>query len=129
MPCANRPGFLRDCLSTWGAATNGVTPKTHAAREKYWRHWSLYAATTGINQFLEKSVPPMERDIIAGAFAARVRTGSYGWGNQIKVAGVTGALVAISKTIELAGQPSQLYRSDQKYQLFIKIFVEGFRRA
>ena len=115
MPCADIPGFLRDCLSAWGAATNGFTPKTHAAREKYWRHWLQYTTTTGINPFLDKSVPPMEPDIIAGAFAAQVRTGSYGGGNQIKVSGVTDVLAAISKTIELAGQPIQLYRSDQKY--------------
>ena len=115
MTCADRPGFLRDCLYAWGVATNGVTPKTHVDREKYWRYWSQYANTTGINPFLDKSVPPMGRDIIAGAFAARVGTGSYGGGNQIKVSGVTDALAAISKTIELAGQPRQLYRSDQKY--------------
>ena len=71
----------------------------------------------------------MERDIIAGAFSSRVGTGSYGWGNQIKVSSITDALASISKTIELAGQPIQLYRSDQKYQLFIERVVEGFRRA
>ena len=71
----------------------------------------------------------MERDIIAGAFTARVRTGSYGRGNVIKVSGVTDALAAISKTIDLAGQHSQLHRSDQKYQFFIEGIVEGYRRA
>ena len=128
MPCAKRPGFLNDCLSAWEAAANGITPKTNSKRHKYWNHWANYATATGINPFLDKSVPPEERDIIAGAFAAWVRTGSYGRGNQIKVSGVTDALAAISKTIDLAGQPSQIYRTDQKYQLFIKRVVEGFRR-
>jgi hypothetical protein len=68
-------------MSAWEAATDGVTPKTNAERKKYWRYWADYASTAGINPFLDKSVPPMERDLIAGAFAARVRTGSYGRGN------------------------------------------------
>ena len=41
----------------------------------------------------------------------------------MKVSGVTDALAAISKNIELAVKLSQLYRTDQKYQLFIKIVV------
>ena len=36
-----------------------------------------------INPFLDKSVPPDEREIITGAFSAWVRTGSYRRGNQI----------------------------------------------
>ena len=129
IPCAKRPGFLRDCLSGWEAAANGATPKTNAERQKYWDHWSKYATATGINPFLDKSVPPEERDIIAGEFATQVRTVSYGRGNQIKVSGVTDALTAISKTIGMSEQPSQLYHADQKYQLFIERVVEGFQRV
>ena len=70
MPCADRPGFMRDCMSAWQAAANDVTLKTHAERKKYWGYWADYASTAGINPFLDKSVPPMERDLIAGAFAA-----------------------------------------------------------
>lgn len=83
----------------------------------------------GISPFLDKSVPLNERDIITEDFSARVRTGSYGKGNTIKVSGVTDSLAAISKTIELAEQPSQLYWAGQKYQLFIEHAVERFRRA
>ena len=129
MSLAKRPGFLRDTLSAWRAAANGVTAQTNAEHAKYWRHWSSYATAAGINPFLHPStVSPLERDIIAGAFAARVRTGEYGRGNTIKVGGVTDALAAVSKTIELAGQPSQLYRAKGKYQLHLERVVEGFRR-
>ena len=38
------------------------------------------------------------------------------------------ALVAISKTIELAGKPSLLYRAKNRYQLHAKQVVKGFRQ-
>jgi len=88
------------------------------------------APLTKINPFLHpNSVPPLERDIIAGAFAARVRSGQYGRRNQIKAGSVTDALAVVSKTIELAGQPSLFYRSKNKYQLVIERMVEGLRRT
>ena len=129
MSRAERPGFLRDCLSEWEAAANGVTPKTNVDRQKYWNQWTNYSTATGINPFLEKSVPPDERDIVAGEFAARVRTGRYGRGNQIKVSGVTDALAATPKNIEIYGQPGHIYRVDQKYQLLIEQVVEVFQRV
>ena len=43
--------------------------------------------------------------------------------------GVLDALAAISKTIELAGQSSQIYGSENKYQLHLERVVEGFRRG
>ena len=115
MPSYKRPDFLRDCLSVWEAAVNGVTANTNADRQKYWLHWERYASTAQIKPFLDPSVPPLERDIVAGSFADRVRTGKYGRGNQIKVSGLSDALTAISKTIELAGKPSQLYQAENKY--------------
>ena len=91
------------------AAANGITAKTNTTRKKYWRHWERYATSENIDPFIDPSVPPLERDIFIGAFAARVRTGKYGNGDQIKVSGALDALAAISRTIDLAGKPSQLY--------------------
>ena len=98
MLCAERSPFLRDCLSTGETADNGVTANTNATRKKYWRHWERYATSPNIDPFLDPSVPPLERDIVTGSFAARIRTGKYGNGDQIKVSGVLDALAAISKT-------------------------------
>ena len=114
MPHSKIPGFLRDLISAWEALANGFNPKTNTELHKYWNQWKKYTIATGINPFLDKSVPPDKRDIIAGAFAARFRTGSYGRGYHIKVSGVTDDLTDISKTIELVGQHSQLYREDHK---------------
>ena len=59
-----------------------------------------YAKSTNIDPYLHlDSVPPLEHNIIAGAFTVRVRTSEYGRGNQIKVGDVSGTLVAVSKTI------------------------------
>ena len=62
------------------------------------------------------------------AYAARVRRGHYGRGNQIRVLGVTEALSAISKTIELAGYRSPVYRAPNPYNLTIERAVEGWQR-
>jgi hypothetical protein len=81
----------------------------------------------GCDPFLY-NVPAMERDIIVSAYAARVRTGVYGHGHQVQVQTVTDALSSISKTIELAGQQSPIYRAEGKYTLVLQRMVEGFRR-
>jgi len=59
--------------------------------------------------------------------AARVRTGAYGQQDQIKVRSITDALAAISKTIELVGQPSLLYKAPNEYILPLEWLVQGFR--
>jgi hypothetical protein len=58
--------------------------------------------------------------MVLTAFAARVRQGYYGRGDQIKVKNVTDAMVAISKTIELAGYKSPVYRANNNYNLQIE---------
>ena len=88
----------------------------------------MFALVVGVDPFLD-GVPPLEPDIVTTAFAAQVRAGRYGNGHTIKVAGVTDALAAISKTIELAGKPSPIYRTEHKYQLYIEQMVEGYRRV
>jgi hypothetical protein len=77
---------------------------------------------------LLQATDPLIRDIVLTAFAARVRTGYYGNGNQIKVQGVTEALAAISKTIEMAGQKKTVYRSPKTHNLQIERCIEGWRR-
>ena len=88
----------------------------------------MFARLVRINPFLD-CIPPLERDIVTTSFASRVQAGRYGNRHTIKVAGVTDALAAISKTIELAGKPSPIYRTEHKYQLYIERMVEGYRRA
>ena len=130
MPASKRDEFLGDVLSARAAAATGVTPKTTTERQKYWTHWCDLAASTKIDPFLPQGgIDPIERDIIASAFIARVRRGCFGRRRQVMVGTVSDALAAVSKTIQLAGQPSQLYRGENRYQLYIERIVEGYRRA
>ena len=130
IPPTSRAMFASAVLSAWEATALGVTTKNTHDRQKYWRHWTAFTTLTQTDPFLNpSSVSDIERDIVVGAFAALVRRGSYGRGQVIKVSGVTDALAAISKTIELAGKPSPIYRKENKYQLSIERLVEGFRRT
>ena len=63
--------------------------------------------------------------VIITAFAARVRTGFYGHGRQVTVQTVKLALSSISKTIELAGQRSPIYKADEAYKVPVARLVEG----
>jgi hypothetical protein len=104
MPHSERAQFAGDCMSSWRAINNGVVVKTSRDRDKYWGHWVKYAS------------------------AARVRTGTYGRGSKIKVSGVQDALSSITKTFQLAGKPSPLYRSEGVYTLMLERMIEGYRR-
>ena len=107
MRCSKQAGFLRDCLLARQAAANGVTAKTNTTRQKYWQHWTAFSWAAGGDPLLS-NVPPIKRDILTGAFTAQVWSGHFGNGGTIKVAGVTDALAAISKTIKL----DKRYNSD-----------------
>ena len=125
---SSRPMFARACLPAWEATTLGVIAKTNVDRNKYWRHWTTFITLTKTDPFLNPdTVSEIERDIITSAFASLVRKGIYGWGRQVRVSSVTDALSTISKTIELAGKPSPIYRKDSTYQLAIERMVEGYR--
>ena len=120
--------FLCDCMSAGQAAANSVTAKTNTTRQKYWKRWSAVTQSARVNPFFN-GVPPLERDLVATAFAAQVWSGRFRNGDPIKAAGVKNSPAAISKTIELAEQPSPVYRTENKYQLYIEQMVEGFRRT
>jgi hypothetical protein len=78
-----------------------------------------------VDPFL-RNTPPIERDVVVAAYAARVRQGVYGRGHQVRVQTVSDSLSAISKTIELAGEQSPLYRADNRYTLTLERLLEGF---
>ena len=61
------------------------------------------------------------------SFADLVRSGVHSKNATIKVQGVTDVLASISKTIQLAGKPSPLYREEVKYHLIIHRMVKGYQ--
>jgi hypothetical protein len=72
--------------------------------------------------------PPLQCDIVLMAFAARVRSGHFGKQRKIKAGGVADALAAISTTFQLAGKPSPIHRSENKYRLSLQRQMESYRR-
>jgi hypothetical protein len=127
IPFSTKIAFTRDIILAGDAIDAGVVASTTWTREKYWKAWCSYANSVNINPLLTDTIPII-RDMVLTAFAARVRQGYYGNGNTIKVQSVTDAMAAISKTIELAGYRSPVYRADNKYNLSIERAVEGWRR-
>ena len=127
IPLATKIDFTRDVVSAWKTIDLGVVAATTKTWEKYWQTWCQYAKKVKVNPLLQ-STHPLVRDLVLTAFAVWVRTGFYGKGSQIRVQGVTDALLAISKTIELAGLKSPVYQSHNKYNLQIERCVEGWRR-
>ena len=119
--------MISDQVLAWREIAYGVTDKTTKTRKKYWEHWSGYCARFAIDPFLSNE-SKLQQIIILAGFAARVRTGTYGHGNQVKVQTVTEALAAISKTIELVGEQSPGYQAPNQYKLPLERLVEGFRR-
>ena len=127
MPLTRKAMLARDILSAWGAIDNGVVDKNNKEREKYWSHWEQYCQAWNKHPHL-LDCSPLETIIILTAFAARVRTGHYGRGKRVTVQTVKVALSAISKTIELGGQPSPIYKAEDTYKVPVARLIEGMRR-
>ena len=123
-----RAGVARDLLSARRAIAHGTTPSVARDRIKYWTHWSNYATTCHLDPFLRQT-PELERDIVLSGFAARIRSGYYGRGAQVKVSSVQDGLSAITKTLELAAQQSPIHKSGtDKYTTTFARLIEGWRR-
>ena len=86
---------------------------TTRIHEKYWEKWCRYAEKVKIDWLLQ-DVQPLIR--------------FYSKGCQICVQGVSGALLAISKTLELAGLNSPVCRAYNKYILPIERCIKGWWR-
>ena len=122
-----KTGIACDILLAWRTIADGVTVQTSKTREKYWKCWTSYCTQCNTTPYLT-DLNPCERTVIITGFAARVRTGAYGLGDQVRVQSVTDALAAISKTCQLVGKPSPVYKVEREYILPIKRLIEGFKR-
>ena len=96
-------------------------------REKYWAHWKAYTNLFRKDPFLTNCTNS-QQVIITTAFVARVRRGFYRKGQQVIVETVPQALSAISKTCELAGEPSPILQAEKTDKVPVAQLVEGFRR-
>lgn len=120
-------GVACDLLLAWRTIADGVTAQTSKTRQKYWKHWTEYCHQCTTDPYLDE-LSSCERAVLITAFAARVRTGAYGRGDQVGVQTVTKALAAISKTCQLVGKQSPVTQTEGKYILPVERIVEGFKR-
>ena len=117
----------RDITSAWQAINHGVVETNNDKRNKYWQHWTKYVRLFKKDPFLTQC-SNAEQIILITAFATSVRKGDYGRKHQVKVQSVKDTLAAISKTIELAGERSPVYKTDKNYKTPVARLIEGFKR-
>lgn len=122
-------GVASDILLAWRSITDGITNQTAKTRLRYWQGWQQYCAQFygPTDHYLERT-NSAEKAILLTAFAARVRTGAFGRGNQVKVSSVSDALAAITTSAKLVGKQSPVFETEGEYILPVKRCLEGFRR-
>lgn len=117
-----------DLLLAFRATATGVTYKTAKNQDKYWAHWCSYCFECGLANPYLKDIPDIKKPLVINGFAARVRSGAYSLGDKVRVQTVSGALAAVSNTMELACKQSPLYQTLGEYILPVRRCIEGFRR-
>ncbi len=74
---------------------------TTESRRKYWSRWKAYVAPLGVDPYLQNTAFALKARVLSG-YAARVRSGYYGRGWQIRADSVSAALTAVGTVISLA---------------------------
>ena len=101
LPAHLRDSYARDFRLADDAFYSGRLEATSRGREKYWNHWQKYSAPVGVDPYLQGTNFQKRIRLLSG-FAARVRTGYYGNGKQVKNCTVSSAITAVGQTITLA---------------------------
>ncbi len=98
LPPKHRDMYSRDfSVADEGFLTGRV--ETHSKnRSHHWQNWCAYVRPLGVDPYLKHSEYG-ERSRILSGYAARVRTGYYGRGKQIKATTVSLAITAVGQTI------------------------------
>jgi len=96
-------------------------------QNRYWRHWTSYTSVCGHDPYLEKA-DDLTKAIIVMGFAARVRTGACGKGEEVKVQSVREALASVAQTLKLVNKPSFIHQDPTTYIVPVQRCLEGFRR-
>ena len=91
------------------ATANGVVDQTTATRLRYWNKWKEFCKRLGVDPYFKNVSDISTRFEHLVTFAAYVREGHAGRGNQVRVGSVQTALCAIGATFELDELPNPLY--------------------
>jgi hypothetical protein len=128
------PPFLRnsyesDFYSADEGFYRGRMEETTKKRKTHWKRWVSYVLPLGVDPYLQQT-PYKHRVRALSGFAARVRSGIYGRGQQIRVGSVGSAITAIGTTISLAygTNPTKIDNSDKLLPQLAQMFA-GWRKV
>jgi hypothetical protein len=124
-----RSGYACDFRLADEAFHAGCLEATANKREMHWPNWCAYVKHLGVDPYLQHVPYPTQVRCLTG-FAARTRTGFYGYGRQVQSSTVTGAIMAVGQTIALAcnKNPTKVLGSD-KFLPALQIMLDGYTKA
>jgi len=129
LPANLRDSYARDFRLADDAFYSGRLEATSRGREKYWNHWQKYLAPVGVDPYLQGTNFQKRIRLLSG-FAARVRTGYYGNGKQVKNCTVSSAITAVGQTIALVcdSNPTKIVGSERLLPR-LQIMLDGYRKV
>ena len=100
LPTVYKGLYARDFAAADAGYHNGRVAATAKSRAVYWRNWRFYCIPLGVDPFLQGTQYDQRARYLSG-FAARVRSGGFGRGREVKADTVATALSAVGKEISL----------------------------
>lgn len=130
LPDFQKALYQSDFAAADKAFRAGRVEATTTARETYWKHWESYCQPVGVDPHLSYySTPYATRARVLTGFAARVRSGFYGRGRQIKAESARGAITAVGQTISLdAGINPTKEEHGTKLMFPVRLVLDGWRK-
>jgi hypothetical protein len=129
LPAHLHDSYARDFCLADVAFYTGRLEATSCGRQKYWNHWQKYTAPVGVDPYLQDTSFSKHVRLLSG-FAARVHTGYYGNGNQVKNCTVSSTITAIGQTIALACDSNPTKVIGSKCLLpRLQIMLDGCRKV
>ncbi len=129
LPAHLRDSYAHDFHLADNAFHSRQLEATSRGRKNYWDHWQKYAAHVGVDPYLQDT--PFSKQIrLLSRFAAQVRAGYYGKGNQVKNCTVSSALMAIGQTITLAcnSNPTKVVGLECLLPC-LQVMLDGYRKG
>jgi hypothetical protein len=102
---------------------------TARSRQKYLDHWQAYMRPLEVDPYLQDTIFSMRMQALSG-FMARVHTGYFGQGRQIKHCTVSSTIAAIGQMIALAcnNNSTKIIELD-KFIPMVQVMLDGYCKA
>jgi hypothetical protein len=127
LPPELKSGYAHDFHAVDATFRSGRVAQTTRNRESRWDHWYSYIKPMGVDPYLQ-TTPFGHRCRCLMGFAARVRSGYFGQGQQVQASTVSSAMTAIGKKIALDTNtnPTKITGSD-KFLPCLQEVLDGYR--